>query len=496
MRWFFCFILFCLSLPVYALEEKDLLLMEEYELLDSKRRKITEDWKVNPSKLDIDLYKYKDQDRNITDWENLNAYEWLDFKNWERERNLKDQDMEWRKKYRSLSNLEVMGRVLKCIGVCRKFHGRSPVNARYLSVIKEGDEILTEKDSYAWVVLVDGSLVKVAPKTSLTFHEINIAPKEIFVLLRLNNGHINYLQRGSEKLQALDRPETDLSMYPLLLTQANREYYMLKEYQEKGEVQRLEYAVEENPGHKGQYARLNELIMQNNKLIADKKSRWFIFTPNVSLEGVNSDVDLFYEPNGKAYFRYDKSIGAGDKFQTVSQQNITYRGHTATENFVPQLANWYQMDVNGELISPLEEQLSELNVNKSMLKRIPGILLARELWIDKYSKGIYQNNLTQKEFAENIGYRLWNYSQSDELEQRVSYIRNYIRRVETTNLKSLKVLYYKRKKHGFTKEFYTKAFKKHFIALKKRYQQDKLMIREMNITNFYVWVLRHGTNKI
>ena len=85
MRIILLLIALMTSFSLFALVEEDLLIASEYDLIKTDVRKKMDAWDVNPSKLDKDEFKFKDQARDTTDWSKLNAYVWLDFNIWLKE---------------------------------------------------------------------------------------------------------------------------------------------------------------------------------------------------------------------------------------------------------------------------------------------------------------------------------------------------------------------------------------------------------------------------
>ena len=120
-----------------------------------------------------DPFIYKGQERSLVQWRDLDPKIWLDYKAWEVERAYRDQNPQWRIELRDILLSELVGKVVSCIGTCKIYRGKVFVNASYRSKIYEGDEIQTTEDSYAWVFLMDGTLVRIAPKSSISFKEIN-----------------------------------------------------------------------------------------------------------------------------------------------------------------------------------------------------------------------------------------------------------------------------------------------------------------------------------
>jgi hypothetical protein len=483
------------SSNLWSLVEDDVSYIEEYDLVKSDVRKKMDNWEVNPTKLDEDQYKFKGQTRNLIDWEHLDPYKWLDFNEWAIERKLKDENTSWRRRLRESTHSEVIGRVLKCVGVCVNYRGTKRVLAEYKTKILEGDEFVTEPNSHAWILLVDGSILKVSSKTSVTLNEINFSKTEILVMLRLNKGYINFQTRIIGEFKPVNRVESDLSFYPLALLKANREFYMIKDYRKFTKEERMEYSIEPNPGYLSQTQRLNEIAKKNNHLFDLRNTRFYIYTPNVSIEGANSTVDLFYEPNGQAVFQINDTLKNFNKEDSREQhKEISFRGYNNNEVMVPENGTWYEIDSKGKQALQLSTRLPEFDTTRQFLSRIPTIYLAREFWLQKYSSEILNLKLSSFELAESYGYRLWDEEQKNETIKRLKFVKEYVRRVETTNLYSLAKILKNKKLTGYDKSFFAKAMRTHYDAIRRRKDQVNILIREMSDTEFYLWAVKYGRN--
>ena len=477
----------------YALESEDISLIQEYNLIDRTLPIDDEDWNVNPLELDKDAYKFKNQDQNLVDWKNIDHEEWLNIKIWIRGRDSKDKFPDWHRRLREEKNSEVIGRTIKCVGTCVKFHGtvRHPVEfgVRFL----EGDEVYTESDSYLWIMLTDGSLLKVMPETSVTINEFNLAKDKTTVLMRLNEGNIYYQPRLRGEFEALDRVESDLTPYPLRISKANREYHSMQEYRNLNEAERLSYSINKNPGYEAQYSFLNDIHKKNSEKIS-KATEFLIYTPNLTLTGVNSNLNLFYEPNGKSYFYAQNKISHFNTSEKSFELKAYFRGYNNSKEQTPKFNQWYMMDKFGKKLDTFPNNSTEfnyLNASTQFYERIPTIQLAREILIEKYLLNTLATDIGEDKLALDYGYRLWNIQKPDELDKRREFALEYIRRVETTNLNALAHIHKKKVLVGFDRKFIARAMKDHFYKLKKRFREANLAVREMTDSEYYIWMLKN-----
>ena len=122
--------------------------------------------------------EFKDQKQSVTDWGNLKMNSFLSFKEWKVESDVRDQVPEWEKIVRERNHKEMAGRIYQCVGTCRVDRGESFFNGSHRTGLYEGDEIQTVGDSYAWIFLFDGTMVRLSPQSSITFNEFNVGVSE------------------------------------------------------------------------------------------------------------------------------------------------------------------------------------------------------------------------------------------------------------------------------------------------------------------------------
>ena len=139
-------------------------------------------------KTDYDISLLKDRSRSLIRWDDPSAA--LDIRRWINERDMRDLEPGWKVRQRLAAQPERVGKVISCIGDCQIYRGLFPNRARWLSRVEEGDEIHTGVNSYVWLSLIDGTLVRIAPESSVSFLEVNITPDEVFFQARLNQGYV------------------------------------------------------------------------------------------------------------------------------------------------------------------------------------------------------------------------------------------------------------------------------------------------------------------
>lgn len=493
MKYYLCIYLSMAAMNVLALDANDVELIDEFAIVNSKvRLHEDDDWSVDSSEMDVDSYDYgHDEFRDLTDWKDLNPNDWFDLNQWISSRKIKDSKPNWRTYIRNQRNAEIIGRVIKCIGVCRYFHGLKGINSEYQSVLREGDEFITEKNSYAWVTLIDGTLIRIAPKTSLTLTEVNLTPKRTFFLLRLNYGQINTQARISGEFEALNKPETDLAFYPLMLKEANREYYSMQQYRQLNEVDKFTYSITENPGYLLQYQALNKKIKESLDIMQGRVTDIFLYTPNTSINLTNSNLNIFYALNGKTHLKASKNIKSFKSNDTSVQSfSLGLRGYNNKTLEDISYDTWYEVNEKGTQVLENKELSKVYAVTEAFMSRIPTIQLAKEILFLKHGREIYSRNISKNHLAKHHRYYLWD--DEAEMKKRKEYLVEYIRRVETTNLSVIAKFFKDFPVENFDKTFYAQAMEKHYFALRMQHTEVPKTVRELDDKQYYLWLLKNA----
>jgi hypothetical protein len=488
----FIFLLF--SSPIFALDESDADIIDRFSLLESKIRLHNDDWSSNYPKLGANGDRQaQSSDLDVTDWSNIKEEKWLDFSHWKKERALKDKTPQWKEVIRNRRNNEIMGRVLKCLGICSNYRGSEAASSKYMTVLREGDEFFTDENSYAWIVMTDGSLLRLSPKTSLTFNEINISKESNFLLVRLNEGHVYSESRLNGKFEKQNKSETDTGFYPLLVRKANRAFFAINDYQDLPKEYKLRYAIKENPGHESQYQQINDYLSETK---ITRSTKLFLYSPNTSVLAQNVNVDLMYTMNGKSYLYYNKHPNKFKSEDLRIQKISTFlRGHSnRTEGSIDE-GKWYEVNNSGTQMSITNSYPKTLDAIKAFSSRVPSIQVAREIFLRKYSKFIINEELiTDENMIVKYEYRLWDFDNINEMNQRLKYIIEYTRRVETTNLLNIGKLFKISDGKEINNDYFRMAMNKHYDYIKNLYSEKRKLLFEMNQTQYYMWLLRYGKN--
>ncbi len=374
--------------------------------------------------------KFAGEKASLVDWEDVKEKDFLSFQKWKISRKLKDENPLWKQNLQETRLSERAGFVLECVGECRSYRGLGYAKVNYKSTVMEGDEIFTMKDSYLWIYLLDGTMIRMSPESSITVKEINRGKSENMIYARLNTGNILWWSRTRNKFKSKDIKETDSLFLPLAMYEANS-----KQIRFKVEEDDLFSFLQADTKKSEKYTRLNELIEKSNE-IETHPTYSFLTFPNGSVFGKNV-VAEFVVLNGNS--SYVKSRGP-EKQGLIGQWqddplSFYFRGFNNTNVASLERDQWYRVDKKGRILEK-ENDITRFAMGEFITSNIPSILIARELFFQKYSSFMHKSPMTDLELAEGYGYRLWGEmgdSESD-LNKRVSFLKEYTRRIETTNL--------------------------------------------------------------
>lgn len=452
-----------------------------------------QEWNVEEKQVEVDAAQpLKGQKHSLISWDSQKPEDFLSIDKWLLDRQVKDETPEWKIRLRHNRHSEIVGKILQCRGTCEVYRGVMKARVHHLSQIREGDELVTSADTIAWVYLMDGTLVRVAPSTNLSFLEINWSKDEVLYVARIHQGQV-YWHKRDQALAEMDlNPETDAISLPLMVREANLGFYERKIFQKQNDTQRSEEVLRlEDTAIVAQTTKLNELKAKNNEVLSPRRSKVMLVAPNATVVTFNSSFDFFHFPGGKSYLKKRSHLESHD-------MSLELRGYSDNlKKPITDLA-WIEIEPNGRSFKPLENVTGEFTITELITKRIKTIELAREIWMEKFTLPIIKASADPKQFAIDFGYTFWD----EKLEKRFDFLVEYTRRIETTNLKSMENLLNKVGEAGafsqkdISDSHYSASLNYYLRNLKTRYTDKKMQVREMNDLQYYIWILRHGKQKI
>lgn len=457
---------------------------------------------VNKEFIVHDPMNFKGQKRSLIDWDGLNLDEHLDYNVWEAETLTKKNNPLYRVFQREKLLRESVGKIISCIGTCRLYRGKGYVNASFRSKIIEGDDVVTDKDSYAWIFLVDGTLVRIAPHSSISFKEINLTKTEVFYHVRMNEGYLSWISRLPFKLKPSNLEETDPLFSPLRVKEANRIHYRHLEGDFQNEKKILAEQGEYHKENRDQFNYLNKLIEENNKETDKRISRLFLVMPNASIEGQNLQLDLHYALGQKSYLKLKdptELYEIDEKTDEVKQYGQVYfRGYENVEAKDISVGSWYVMNENGRALEEFKNGDSAFHLLELLVKRIPSIMIVREFWLKQFTP-ILKEKTSQEQLAIEFGYRLWNKQEADqEMKSRIDFLKEYTRRTETTHLATVNKLNERlEKEEKIIKEqsefpnpmYYQKSLMAYYDRISTLYDPKIEEALELNRLGYHFWLM-------
>lgn len=444
--------------------------------------------KVNPENVVVDLPEpNKGQGYSIIPWSTQDPEDFLSIQTWLIERKIKDDTPDWKIRMRAADHKELVGKILQCRGTCEVYRGSNKANVQHLSRLHEGDEIRTDKNTVAWIFLMDGSLMRLSPETSVSLNEFNVTKTDFFILARLNQGHMYFHPRSMKELPVDLAPETDSISLPLMVRDANQQFYERGVYKYQKDTDRLSEIMNlDESAIKNQVQVLNAIKADNNAVM-NMKSRVFIVAPNASIVARDVSFDFLFLPGGKAYFK-KRTTNEGEEFA------LHLRGYTMTQPFTITDMTWAEVEPNGRNYAPLTDVPGTLQVLELLTKRIKSIELAREIWVKDFTLPFMALKNDQFAIAREFGYTVW----GDEMNRRFDFLVEYTRRIETTNLRSIENLLVKLEGSGekirreLSDEQFQASLNHYLLGLKNRYDKKNMRVRDMNDLQYYVWILKNG----
>jgi hypothetical protein len=446
-------------------------------------------------KTDYDLPPLRDRSRSLIRWDDPEAA--LDIRRWINERDLRDREPGWKVRQRLAAEPEGVGKIISCIGDCRIYRGLFSSRARWLSRVAEGDEIHTGVNSYVWMALIDGTLVRVAPESSVSMLEVNITPTEVFFQARLNQGYLHWQPRTGRPLKPMTAPETDPLFLPLMDREANLEWFQRSIYRDQPDRQQISLTTSPDLlGYNHQQFALKTLTVANNAFMSARSHRSMLVCPNGTLMLNNVAASLFYGPTNKSYFKVS-TFNDDQEGEMPHPQRVEffYRGYSndKAESVAVTGEEWFAISEDGRSMASLASVPPDLAVSELMTKRIPTFMLVRERWLAR-AKAFWDDAAKPDLLAINWGYRLW----GRELEERVTFLKEYTRRIETTGLRSIERLAKETRREGdpvmgeFDARYFSRALDHYYLTFKRRHNHSKESVRDMSDLHYYGWMLRNA----
>lgn len=452
---------------------------------------------------EVSATEFKGDRGKIKSWENLSIGSFLSFKEWKEDSDMQDQVTGSKALVKERDHRETVGRIYQCVGSCRIDRGDGFFNGSPRTGIIEGDEIQTVGDSYAWIFLFDGTMVRLSPHSSITFNELNIGVSENFLNARVNAGNVLWLSRSPRMLESKDLRETDVIFFPY------SEYESLPLSEKKMYDENNLFELITPPKSKlFQYISLNKMIMENNSKFPIKPTYAFIVMPNATIMGYSPNVEMVSLLGGKSYvkLRSKETLGLEKNDDPQSDIQIQLRGFDDKELKKLEADTWIEIDDKGKSFSHASDTYW-LMMGEFMTRRIPSILIGREIYMKEYSEFAFRTTYDSESLAKNDGYLLWGKLVPEEgtpksnLQLRLEFLKEYFRRIETSNLVTSSR--FRERMKDRNEEVQSMEYGRYFFitALNRYYQygekykektSDKEIGEVLNSTKKLLWKKMHG----
>jgi hypothetical protein len=404
---------------------------------------------------------YLGESSSLIEWDKIDPINFMDYNLWKIERKRRDKFKDWKSFLTETKHNELVGRVIECVGKCKVYKERGHFHASYRTGLYEGDEITTEKDSYLWIFLLDGTIVRLSAETSIILKEFNVSKSEFFIHARVNAGQVAWLNRDDQELMPRAQRETDPVFLPLRFYKINLEY-------DDPALTEGELNKGTNDIHSSwrQYFRANKQIKNNNAWLEKKRkpTYTFIVMPNGTVYGKNLRAEFIVLTGDKSYVKKRSQYEWHEDIPKEEILDFFYRGFSNKSSMPLVLDQWYEIGARGRALQYHDVNKLNLEVNNLFLKRIPSIILAREYFLQKYSTHLYDSSIGEEELARSYGYRTWGAIKKpkSDMNRRLAFLKEYTRRSETTSLLSAQI--YRRKLKRSGKDWKKVTYDTHFYG--------------------------------
>ena len=443
---------------------------------------------------------YKGQTKSLIDWQNLDPNEWLDFNYWKRDQLYRKKFPDWANVQRDKNNLEEVGRIIKCVGNCINERHDGVFKVGFYSKVYETNELRTEDNSYAWVFLMNGTLVRLSPNSSITFNEFNMSNQEFFLYSRINYGNILWLSRETNEVEVSSLRETDSLFSVLQISEIDEWLNREKELDEKDLFESLTRAE-----YSKQYDYLNKLIKENNEW-ANKPTKLILSLPNGLIIGQDLSMELVVLLGNQTFFKqrgFDVYNSAITTFPTGEYIKL---GFDEAQSYPLSPNTWYEVDFRGKNIDKYEGDLiHSFQIGELVTRRIPTVMVARELWLRKFSQVFYGKTIDEKILREEMGYRLWKdlADEKGDLFLRYNYLLEFIRKLESQSIGAYATYIEESKKEGLPYElmeygpkYYSKAMADYSVRRESDFWGMAKSDRKiLNSTRRKFWRIIHENNR-
>jgi len=430
---------------------------------------------------------YKGQDQSLINWEKLDK-SWMDFRKWKLTLKYKEENTDWEILIKNRQMREVLGRGIQCVGTCQLYRGIKNNNLNFRSLLLEGDEVMTEADSYAWIFLLDGTLVRISPNSSISLREINIGMDSNFFQVRINYGNILWMARDIRPYNVDNEPESDTIFLPLDFKETRAQILPI-EYSESDI-----FKVLIKPHNYERHQTLaNRLIAENNLYIHAKPTYSFIVMPNGTVAGKNLQAEFVVLTGNESYFKKRTPEQLGFELYE-GEENLNksasfyFRGFDNKEVGEVEPGYWYKVSSQGQKLKKMpQEKNKQFWPGELLTGKITSIIMARELLLRKYSTFMFEDIIDPQVFAEVHGYRLWGRMDDiykEGLYRRLEFLKEYTRRIETNNFLVRERFKNQLEKKGetlfemqYSNKFFIKALK-HYYKTRERgfYESEEIYL--------------------
>ena len=363
----------------------------------------------------------------------------LDLTRWKDRRNRLDVvgDIEARR-YDFRTRRPLIGRILLKVGDVRVLRESGTLRGSSVSFLYEGDIIETMSTGGAWIVLIDGSLLRLSPHSSISLSSFIFNSEKMQFYIRLNQGELYSKVRRPRDFDTTKERFSDLKYSPVfgaeklndILLKFNRSLYKTGKLSEQSLKNML------------------DLYLDNISFQSTKTNSSLVFYTNQIIVEQKDSVGHLFEVYGKTFFKfYGENFSENKEVSMVSFEK-------SVKNYKNKI--WYEA-VPGELSETDFMKDKELAI-KLATASINPIFVLREKFLEAYGHPYFN-------FSKFPTLKYSNSFWGDQIEKREQFVDSYFRRTEA----SFRIVKNSREKKAqpiLTQQDYFNRY--HFLTLRLR----------------------------
>lgn len=218
-------------------------------------------------------------------------------------------------------NILNIGQIIIVKGNALVHRGKGNLKVKKGTLFKSGDLIETLDNGHLWLGLIDGTVIRIGPKSIYSLEFFEKSNEQLILFHRINNGNVHFLSRLNKSASPSSIIETDRIFYP---------FFNVLEF-----AKFLEFSNQNNFNsekiHKEKFKFLNYLLKINDGFNRGVKVGHVINTPFLIFDTENIEGEFLVDWHGRDFVKlmdhsenlkiYKKNIKDLEEIK-ISEKNI------------------------------------------------------------------------------------------------------------------------------------------------------------------------------